>query len=148
MRRQHIIITVFVLLWTLLFHYQSLRLSYLSPLFKKELPRIPLLFPPAGWIMFFHIGHSYGFAEVYGLKNDQRIPLDPHEIFRTRTIGYDNIRRNILIGVLSEQSAFLFCRYLGWKFPEYDSFMVVYGRYSDLIKQADIVQRQVAYRCP
>ncbi len=48
-------ITVFVLCWSLVFHYESLRVNYLMPLTHHELPKTPLLFPPAGWIMFVNI---------------------------------------------------------------------------------------------
>ncbi len=97
--------------------------------------------------MFFHVGKSYGFAEVYGIRDNTGIPLDPHEIFPTRAIGYDNIRRNVLIGVLSNEDAPRFCRYLNWKFPSFKSFAVVYAQYPDLIESPDDVRRQLAYRC-
>jgi hypothetical protein len=101
MGRRHTAITVFVVCWSLVFHYESLRANYLIPLTHHHLPKIPLLFPPAGWIMFFNIEPSYSIVEVYGLRGEQPVLLDPHEILSTRFVGYDNIHRNVLISVLS-----------------------------------------------
>ena len=156
-------ITWFVIFWTLLFHYETLRANYLSPLVLRlrsaraphaaeglagrPLPKFPLLFPPAGWIMFFQVDKTYGFAQVYGLRQGKIIQLDPHKIFETRAVGYDNIHRNVLVGVLDRHEAPGFCRYLRRKFPGYDAFAVVYAQYPDLIETPDRILRQVAYRC-
>ena len=119
-------ITWFVIAWTLVFHYESLRARYLQPLVRFALPKLLLLFPPAGWIMFYRIEPSYGFAEVYGFidpsthpspplgprsgfrptdkpvgLHSHAVPLDPHAIFPIDALGYDNIRRNVLVSVLS-----------------------------------------------
>jgi hypothetical protein len=155
LRRQRLLITWFVIGWTLLFHYETLRANYLSPLVLRlrsaqagrPLPKVPLLFPPAGWIMFFNVDRSYGSAEVYGIHGDQPTLLDPHDIFPIKNVGYDNIRRNVLVSVLYADRAPGFCRYLQRKFPDYDSFAVVYAQYPDLIDMPDQVLRQVAYRC-
>ena len=141
-------ITWFVILWTLLFHYETLRANYLSPLAGRPLPKCPLLFPPAGWIMFFNVDPSYGFAEVYGLRGQDAALLDPHDILATRAVGYDNIRRNVLIGALDPRDAPAFCRYLRRKFPEQEAFAVVYGLYPDLIETPDRILRKAVYRCP
>ena len=141
-------ITWFVILWTLVFHYETLRHTYLSPLFRRELPKLPLLFPPAGWIMFFQVDPSCGFAEAYGLRQGKpTTPLDPHAIFATRAIGYDNIHRNVLIEALSQDRARAFCAYLTRKFPEEEQFAVVYAVIPDVIQAPDRVARQIAYRC-
>ncbi len=147
MRRREIGITCFVLIWTLVFHYESLRKQYLSFLAHRDLPKIPLLFPPAGWIMFFNIDPSYGFAEVYGIRHGRSEPIDPHRIFQTQGIGYDNIHRNMLIGVLDHHQAPSFCRYLRRKFPTYDRFAVLYGEYPDLMTAPDQVRYAVVYQC-
>ena len=147
-RRRNAWITAFVVAWTLLFHYETLRANYLSPLAGQELPKLPLLFPPAGWIMFFNVDQGYGFAEVYGLRRDQEpSALDPHDIFATQAVGYDNIHRNVLVGVLHQAYAPTFCRYLRRKFPSYDGFAVVYAQYPDVVDAPDLVQRRIAYRC-
>lgn len=147
MWHRHSAITGFVICWTLLFQYETLRARYLSPRAGRPLPKLPLLFPPAGWIMFYRVGASYGFAEVYGIHGAASAKLDPHAIFETRAVGYDNIHRNVLIGVLSRADAPAFCRYLRRKFPAYDSFAVVYGEYPDVVRSPDVVRRQIAYRC-
>jgi hypothetical protein len=140
-------ITAFVIGWLLLFCYETLRASYLSPLVHHRLPKFPLLFPPAGWIMFYNVDRSYGFAEVYGIHDGQPVQLDPHRIFETKAVGYDNIHRNVLIGVLYRDVAPSFCRYLRRKLPEYDSFAVLYNQYPDVVETPERILRQVAYRC-
>ena len=145
--RRNTTISVFVVCWLLLFGYETLRAGYLSPLAGRRLPKLPLLFPPAGWIMFYNVDRSYGFAEVRGIRAEQPFTLDPHDIFSTRAVGYDNIRRNMLVGVLDAHQGPAFCRYLRRKFPQYDSFDVLYGRYPDLITTPDRVEYQLAYRC-
>ena len=155
-RRCRILISVFVLVWIGVFHYETLRLNYLSPLAGRELPKLKFLYPPAGWIMFFDVDRSYGFAEVYGWplgqpkgqRQDRAELLDPHDIFRTRFVWYDNIRRNVLVGVLSERQGGPFCVYLARKFPQYDAFAVVYASYPDVVDHPDEVRRALAYRCP
>jgi hypothetical protein len=141
-------ISWFVAGWLLLFQYETLRANYLSPLAMRQLPKLPLLFPPAGWIMFFNVDRSYGFAEVYAARLGWKPTLlDPHEIFETKAVGYDNIRRNVLVGALYRDQAEAFCRYLARKFPRYDGFAVVYAQHPDVVAQPDRVLRQVAYRC-
>ena len=151
-RRPDIAISVFVLVWIGVFHYETLRLNYLSPLAGRELPKLKFLYPPAGWIMFFDVDRSYGFAEVYGWPKGQRQDraelLDPHDIFRTRFVWYDNIRRNVLVGVLSERQAPQFCAFLHRKFPSYEQFAVVYAVYPDVVDRPGEVRRALAYRCP
>ena len=145
--RRNTLITWFVIVWMVLFHYETLRHNYLSPLVKRELPKTPLLFPPAGWIMFFNVDKSYGFAEVYGIRQDKPTQLNPHDILETKAVGYDNIYRNVLVEVLYKEHAPRFCQFLRRKFPSYDSFAVVYARYPDLIETPDRILRQLAYRC-
>ena len=141
------VITGFVICWALLFQYETLRANYLSPLAHRELPKFRLLFPPAGWIMFYNIGPSYDFVEVYGIRGKEAVKLDPHDIFATRAVGYDNIHRNVLIGVLTDGAAPPFCRYLKRKFPTYNTFAVLAERYPDLITTPSRFLFQVAYRC-
>ncbi len=152
MRRRDVAITIFVLSWIAFFQYQTLRLHYLNPLamrlWGRELPTIPLLFPPAGWIMFYNVDPTYGFAEAYGMREGIPELLDPHAIFPMRNLGYDNIRRNVLVSVLSQDAVPGFCRHLRRRFPAYDGFAVVYASYLDLVKQPDRILRQLAYRCP
>ena len=140
-------ITVFVAVWLIVFHYESLRARYLSPLVGHELPKLPLLFPPAGWIMFYQVDQAHGSAEVYGIRDGQPTPIDPHRIFATRFVWYDNIRRNILVSVLSIPYGPSFCRYLRRKFPEYEEFAVVYAQRPDVVRQPDRMIRKVLYRC-
>ena len=136
-----------MILWTLVFHYETLRANYLSPLAGRPLPKLPLLFPPAGWIMFFNVDKSYGFAEVYGIRSATPVLLDPHDIFQTKAVGYDNIHRNVLVSVLHPNLAPSFCPYLKRKFPGYEEFAVVYAAYPDVVAEPDRVLRQLAYRC-
>jgi len=140
-------ISVFVVLWLLVFHYETFRLNYLSPLAGRELPKLKFLFPPAGWIMFFNVDKSYGTAEVYGVRQGEPVRLDPHDIFSSRPVLYDNLHRNVLISVLSPKDGGRFCGYLRRKFPAYDSFAVTYAVYPDIVSQPDRKLYQLAYRC-
>ena len=141
------IISIFVVLWILLFHYESTRHFYFEPLFKRDLPKMKFLFPPAGWIMFFNVSDRYGLAEVYGVKEGRPHLIDPHQILLTRAIGYDNIHRNALVGVLSRESSRAFCAFLKRKFPYFDTFLVTYAEYPSLVKQPFEKLQSVAYEC-
>jgi hypothetical protein len=147
-RLRPVCISLFVAVWVAVFHYETLRLNYLSPLAGRALPKLKFLYPPAGWIMFFTVDRGYGFAEVYGLTDGPPALIDPHRIFQTRAVLYDNIRRNVLVSVLSAQDAPRFCAFLARKFPQYPAFAVVYGMYPDVVEQPERVLRQVAYECP
>ena len=146
--RGKIVISLFVIVWACVFLYESLRHSYLGPWLGRPLPKLPLLYPPAGWIMFFQVDKYYGFAEVYVLKSGSKPEkLDPHAIFATRGVGYDNIHRNMLVSVLDSRAGYAFCGYLRRKFPDNGGFVVVHAAYPDLIAEPDKVIRQVMYRC-
>ena len=106
------IISIFVVVWIVVFHYESTRHFYLEPFLKRPLPQMRFLFPPAGWIMFFNVGDNYGNTEVYGVKDGRTQLIDPHQILVTRAIGYDNINRNALSTVLSRDVANDFCAFL------------------------------------
>lgn len=146
-RIRNIVISVFVVVWVAVFHYETLRLNYLGPFVGRELPKLKFLYPPAGWIMFFRVDQTCGTAEVYGLRDGRSTLLDPHEIFATRFVGYDNICRNVLITALHVPYAPSFCRYLARKFPAYDTFAVVYAAYPDVVHAPHDIRRQIAYRC-
>ena len=127
-------INLFVIFWILLFHYESLRYFYLSPLFGRELPKTPMLFPPAGWIMFYQIPPEYSTAAVTGITPDGREEtIDPHRIMTPDFIGFDNIHRNIMVHLLDRREAGKICRYLHWKFPGYQKFRVHYVVYPELV---------------
>lgn len=146
-RSRNFRITVFVIFWLLLFNYESLRTHYLSPLFGTELPKFKFLFPPAGWIMFYRVSESEVRAEVYGQKGTSLEPINPHRIFGNRWIGYDNIRRNVLVSVLGRHSEASFCRYLKRKFPQYDSFVIMEAIYPSSIRYPDKRMLRLAYQC-
>ena len=148
LHRRNCLISIFVIIWLIVFHYESLRTFYLNPLVNHELPKLKFLYPPAGWIMFYHVGPSYGYAEVYGLKNGQSHYIDPHHILQTRAIGYDNINRNALVSVLHQSMQGSTCVFLKRKFPYFDSFMVVYANYPDVVKTPFIKQQTLVYQCP
>ena len=105
------------------------------------------LFPPAGWIMFFHVDSQFSHAEVYGIKDRQAQLIDPHLIFRTRTIGFDNIHRNILSEGMSLHQRPSFCRYLKIKFPEFENFVVTGVVYPSVTKTPLRRIVQVVYEC-
>ena len=140
-------ISIFVILWLFVFHYESLRFFYLNPLFGSDLPKIKFLFPPAGWIMFYAVDNAFGFTEVYGMKGEDVQALDPHDIFRVRTIGFDNIHRGILGSVAGQSSAYSFCNYLKRRYPYFDQFMVVAVYYPSLTEEPFKRFKQIQYQC-
>ncbi len=142
-------ISLFVIVWMLLFQYESIRTFYLNQNFKKDFPKTRFLFPPAGWIMFYNVGNSAGYIEVFGFKDGVPQFIDPHDIFETRTIGYDNIHRGIL-GAVSDrnpQKAMQFCRFLNYKFPYFDKFYVAASYHPDLVKERFERRQRILYQC-
>ena len=144
---RNIFISIFVILWTCTFHYESLRAFYLNLLVGHELPKVKFLFPPAGWIMFYNVEDNYGLAEIYKMKNGHPELIDPHKIFETKTVFYDNIRRNLLLGVLSPYNKNRFCHFLEQKFPDAEGFLVTEAYYPSVIKTPKKKLNRVEYAC-
>jgi len=140
-------ITLFVIVWSLAFHYESVRYFYLEPLLKRPLPKIKFLFPPAGWIMFYNVGESYGYIRIFGTKNGQAYEIDPHDIFRVRTIGFDNIHRGVIIGAASQRQRRSFCRHLYQNFEQFERFRVVSTYYPNFVSNPYEQHHQVVYEC-
>ena len=136
-----------MVVWLFLFHYESVRFSYLSPLAGFELPKLKFLYPPAGWIMFYNVGETEVRAEVYGVKGSNLELIDPHKIFENRWIGYDNIRRNVLVSVLNPAHADSFGLYLRRKFPQYERFSVAQVIIPSNIKYPGQKIIRLAYQC-
>ncbi len=147
MKPKNIIISIFVILWLIVFSYESTRNFYLEGLLHRHLPKVKFLFPPAGWIMFYNVNDSFGYAQVYGMKNGHAQPIDPHQILQTRSIGYDNIHRNALITVLSTDMRRDFCSFLQRKFPYFDNFVVTYINYPSLITNPFEQEQNPVYEC-
>ena len=147
-RLRNTLISVFVILWTVLFHYESTRYFYLNPLAGQNLPKLKFLFPPAGWIMFYNVDEVYGGAEVYAMRDGKPELIDPHRILNTKAVLYDNIHRNVLSGVLSTHQRRDFCRFLGRKFPEFKHFAVAATYYPSVIKAPKQKLYQIVYTCP
>ena len=141
------LISIFVIIWLIIFYYESTCVYYLQPLVNHELPKMKFLFPPAGWIMFYNIGDNFSYAEVYGVKNGVPQLIDPHQILQTRAIGYDNINRNALLTVLSPGMQDSFCRYLKRKLPYFESFQVTYIEYPHLTEEPLERTQTLAYLC-
>jgi len=97
--------------------------------------------------MFFNVDDQFAHTEVYGVKNNEPQLIDPHLIFRTRTIGFDNIHRNVLSEVLSTQEEKPFCRYLRWRFTDFDRFLVTVVVYPSVIKEPFHRVQQLVYEC-
>ena len=147
-RPKKLAISLFVICWLFLFNYESLRYKYLNPWVGRTLPKLRLLFPPAGWIMFFRISDQEGRIEVYGLQKGLATLIDPHDIFRTRFVLYDNIHRNVLINVGSRDAVRPFCRFLNRKFPQYEGFSVYYLTYPSVTRDPTEKYYQLLYQCP
>ena len=144
---RNIFISIFVIVWTLVFHYESIRFFYLNPLFDKPLPKVKFLFPPAGWIMFYSVGNTYGHVQVYGVTDRGMVALDPHDINRVRTIGFDNIHRNILSGVANRRHARGFCQHLENRFPDFERFLVTSIYYPNITEKPYEQLQNILYRC-
>ena len=144
---RNIFISIFVVIWILVFNYESTRHFYLEPWLRRDLPKVKFLFPPAGWIMFFNVDDSYGLVEVYGVKDGRTQMIDPHQVLPTRPIGYDNIHRNALSMVMSRNMAQPFCGYLHRKFSYFDSFLVTYVNYPSVSQRPFERLQTVAYEC-
>jgi hypothetical protein len=142
-----ILITVFVIVWTVIFHYESTRAFYLQRWLGRPLPKLKLLFPPAGWIMFYEVTRQSGHVEVYGVKDGVPQAIDPHDIFRTRTLGYDNIHRGIMSVAANEKNKTRFCGFLRKRFPYFDRYVVTYDYYPDIIKERQQKRQTVLYQC-
>ncbi|MCR4336275.1 MAG: hypothetical protein NUV91_00510 [Candidatus Omnitrophica bacterium] len=145
--RRNIIITIFVILWMFVFHYESLRYFYLEPLVDRPLPKMKFLFPPAGWIMFFNLGDQFGYPQVYGVKNAIPQPIDPHQVIWTRFVGFDNIHRGIMGAVLEESNQKSFCHFLKRKFPGFDDFFVTHVYYPSLVEDPYERWEEIVYQC-
>ncbi len=146
-RTRNMAISVFVVLWLFVFHYESTRAFYLNPVTQIELPKFKFLFPPAGWIMFYNVDDTYSHIEVYRRMGQNVQLIDPHDIFRTRTFGFDNIHRNVLSVVGIRGNAAAFCQYLTWRFPSYDDFFVMAVYYPSLVKEPHKRLQEVIYSC-
>ena len=141
------LISVFVIVWTVVFHYESTRSFFLNPLFGRDLPQMKFLFPPAGWIMFYNVDDTFSSAEVYGVKDGQPQLIDPHQILTTRSIGYDNVHRNALSTVLYPNLKGEFCRYLHRKFPYFDNFWVTLVYWPSVTKTPFRRLQKIMYQC-
>lgn len=144
-----IAIVLFSILWILVFHYESLRAFYLSPLVGKQLPKIKFLFPPAGWVMFYEIQNYWSTAEVYGMIDEKTAKrIDPHKIFQTRFVGFDNIHRNIMVNVMDKRVAPQFCKFLNRKFPDYKGFVIGLIGYPRLVPEKPQTKvSRLLYQC-
>ena len=147
MKTRNTIISLFVIAWTLVFHYESTREFYLEPFLKKELPKVKFLFPPAGWIMFFNIDDQYSYAEIYGVSSDGAQLIDPHLILATRTVGFDNIHRNVLSVAFAEGLRGQVCGFLERKFPEFDDFIITGVLHPSVTKTPNRRIQKVIYKC-
>ena len=147
MKIRNLIISLFVIFWTVLFHYESTREFFLEPIFDLKLPKTKFLFPPAGWIMFFHVDAGSGHAAVYGIKDNVPQMIDPHDILATRTICFDNIHRNVLTNVFSAQNKEPFCRFLKRKFGYFDDFLITGIYYPSVAKDHYLRLEKLVYAC-
>ena len=156
---RHALISLFVIFWLGVYHYMSLKHFYLEPWLKRPLPRVKMLFPPAGWIMFYQVDDQSAEVQVWGLQKvkltgsgsnislsyDAKFLIDPHDIFRTRTIFFDNIKRGLMFGAVARQKPF--CDYLEKRFPEYDGYEVKYIIHPAMTEKPESKFERIAYQC-
>jgi len=97
--------------------------------------------------MFYAVGDEFGNVNVYGKRDDELQLIDPHDIFRTRTIGYDNIHRGILTHVADVRVSRDFCRFLKYRFPSFENFFVSVVYYPSVTKDKYQRRQQTKYQC-
>ncbi len=100
--------------------------------------------------MFYQVDKSDGYVEVYGVKSEQSQLIDPHDIFRTRTFGYDNVHRGIMGGVGDSDNPAVgaqFCRFLNYRFPYFDKFYITAFYHPDMIEKPYDRRQKMLYEC-
>jgi len=97
--------------------------------------------------MFYRVDHAYGHIRIFGMKDGQNYEIDPHEVFRVRTIGYDNIHRGVIGAAASRRNSRAFCRHLTKRFNNFDDFKILYAHYPDFIADPHLRYQQVLYGC-
>ncbi len=140
-------ITIFVVFWLLIFFSETTRFYYRNTNVMQVIPKIKFLFPPLGWIMFWNIDDQFSCVEVFGEKDGTEQLVDPHDIFRTRTIGYDNIQRGILGTATYPDNYRRFCNFLFFRFPYFDKFTVTLVNYPEMSELPYKARRAVLYQC-
>ncbi len=147
-------ITLFVLIWLIVYFYNNTRLMLLRPFIQRHFPRaaahLPVnqfLFPPAGPIMFLHLDDTFAHFVVYGVKDLKLYELNPHKIIQNRTLFYDNTHRGVLSAIADRETAPSFCRMMDRRFPEFDDFVVALRRYRSLSRQPHIYEEAGIFRC-
>ena len=97
--------------------------------------------------MFYRVDNSYGNIRIFGIKNERPYEIDPHEVFRVRTIGYDNIHRGVIGSAASQRNKRKFCQHLTKRFDYYENFIIVYEYYPDFIAEPHERIQQLLYSC-
>lgn len=97
--------------------------------------------------MFFRVDEAYGHTQIFGFNDENAFEIDPHEIFRVRTIGYDNIHRGVINGAASSPNYKSFCKQLFRRFKGYDHFRVVTSYYPQFVTKPHERYQRVLYNC-
>jgi hypothetical protein len=97
--------------------------------------------------MFYQVDKAYGYIRIFGMKEDQSYEIDPHEVFRVRTIGFDNIHRGVINAAASQRNSRAFCQHLRKRFKDFDDFKILYTYYPDFIAEPYARYQQLLYGC-
>jgi len=97
--------------------------------------------------MFYNIDDRTSYVEVYGIKGQQSQIIDPHDIIRTRTVGYDNIHRGILGQVTYSQYYRSFCNFLNYRFDYFDRFLITIVSHPNMSENPYERYQKVLYQC-
>lgn len=97
--------------------------------------------------MFYRVDASYGHLRVLGFKGEEGVEIDPHEIFRVRTVGFDNIHRGVIGSAAGRRNQAAFCNHLRRRFLEMDGFQVVATAYPDFVSEPYGQYHRILYSC-
>ncbi len=97
--------------------------------------------------MFYRVGESFGYVDIFGFKDGNPHEIDPHEIFGVRTIGFDNIHRGVVSSAASNRNYPKFCDHLERRFPHFENFAVTYTSYPNFVTEPNKRLQRVLYDC-
>jgi hypothetical protein len=97
--------------------------------------------------MFYQVDETYSYIRIFGFKNGQNYEIDPHEVFRVRTIGFDNIHRGVIGAAASESNRYAFCKQLFTRFKDFESLSILNEYYPNFVTDPYKRYQQMLFNC-